>query len=236
LAILMALAQATGLAFAREQSSSGVQDDPARSFVIPNSERRALVALYKATHGEGWTHHDRWLGPRGTECSWYGIACIHRREKLGNVGFVRLDGNNLVGTIPTELGLLTKLEWLELRENHLTGEIPVTLARLNNLKLMDVHGNQFSGMVPRELIGNRLMAIWISTLRRIFSPISQRSISNQVLRLCCAQARGTYSATMVAPSLTVCGVVMPPRMIGPHTAKCGREESSTGNLQRWAGL
>jgi len=150
LAILMALAQATGLAFAREQSSSGVQDDPARSFVIPNSERRALVALYKATHGEGWTHHDGWLGPRGTECSWYGIACIHRREKLGNVGFVRLHGNNLVGTIPTELGLLTKLEWLELRENHLTGEISVTLARLNNLKLMDVHGNQLSGMVPRS--------------------------------------------------------------------------------------
>ena len=39
--------------------------------------------------------------------------------------FLLLGGNQLTGEIPPELGNLTQLQNLDLRQNQLTGEIPV---------------------------------------------------------------------------------------------------------------
>lgn len=190
LAGLMALAQVKGFTSARQQSSSRDHGDPARSLVVPNSERRALVAFYKATHGERWTRHDGWLGPRGTECSWYGIDCVQKIEKTGNVGFVRLYGNNLVGTIPQELGLLTKLEWLDLGENHLTGSIPIDLAQLHDLNVLYLRGNQFAGIVPRELVWKWLNGhLDLNAEAHLLTDISQIDFQSSAPALLCARDR-----------------------------------------------
>lgn len=44
-----------------------------------------------------------------------------------------LRSNNLTGSIPDTLGLLTSLEYLDLYNNSLSGPIPESLARLKNL-------------------------------------------------------------------------------------------------------
>lgn len=44
-----------------------------------------------------------------------------------------LSDNNLFSTMPTELGLLSQLEYLDLGSNQLTGTIPVSLGSLNSL-------------------------------------------------------------------------------------------------------
>ena len=59
--------------------------------------------------------------------------------KLYSLSF---ENNNHTGPIPSELGLLTKIGKLHLGNNSLTGAIPETLAPLyQDLYHFDVHGN-----------------------------------------------------------------------------------------------
>mmetsp|Transcript_12532 Transcript_12532/g.28591 ORF Transcript_12532/g.28591 Transcript_12532/m.28591 type:complete len:90 (-) Transcript_12532:10-279(-) len=45
-----------------------------------------------------------------------------------------LNGHSISGTIPTEIGLLTKLSWrLSLHENSLSGTIPTQIGQLSKL-------------------------------------------------------------------------------------------------------
>ena len=39
---------------------------PASFAAIPQIEREALISLYNATNGPGWTDNSNWLGPVGS--------------------------------------------------------------------------------------------------------------------------------------------------------------------------
>ena len=67
----------------------------------------------------------------------------------------------MTGEIPTELGSLANLRWLELFNNQLTGEIPTELGSLANLELLDLGGNQLTGEIP-AVLGN------LGNLRRLY--------------------------------------------------------------------
>ena len=53
--------------------------------------------------------------------------------------------NNLVGTIPSSLAMLTKLNTLSVRFNNMGGRIPSSLSELNQLRMLHLNGNYFSG-------------------------------------------------------------------------------------------
>ncbi len=57
----------------------------------------------------------------------------------------------LTGPIPPELGLLTRLQRLELVDHQLTGPIPSTLGNLTRLQKLFLFNNLLSGAVPPEL-------------------------------------------------------------------------------------
>lgn len=106
----------------------------------------ALVALYDSTDGANWTDNTNWLtGPVST---WYGITVSGDR-----VARVALRSNNLVGTIPHEIGDLTNLTVLDLYTNQLTGSIPPEIGKLTSLTELNLHLNQLTGSIPPE-IGN----------------------------------------------------------------------------------
>ena len=113
---------------------------------IPQIEREALIALYNATDGENWTSGWNWNGAAGTECSWYGVTCSG-----DNLTGLNLASNNLVGTIPSELGDLTTLTSLDLSRNTLTGSIPTELGNLTSLEYLYLNYNQLTGAIPSEL-------------------------------------------------------------------------------------
>ena len=113
----------------------------------PPTDRDALIALHEATRGDEWTNRTNWLSdaPIG---EWHGVV-----TEEGRVTRLFLRGNNLVGSLPAELGGLPDLEVLDFRDNGegLTGSIPAELGNLGRLEELYLAGNALSGAIPSEL-------------------------------------------------------------------------------------
>ena len=135
--------------------------------------RDALIALYNSTDGDNWTDKTNWLIGDPCENDWSGVGCgkqgeycdaIYDEENppepgdlcygpLPDIMGLQLNGNNLDGTIPPEMGKgnLPDLLELDLSKNHLSGSIPAELGNLTALEYVYLNGNQLSGSVPAEL-------------------------------------------------------------------------------------
>ena len=113
--------------------------------VLPQAECDALLALYSATSGEGWTLRQGWATATDP-CTWFGVAC-------GQTGVVALilGSNGLSGSIPPEIGNLSELSLMDLIFNQLSGPIPPEIGNLTRLDTLWLSGNQLSGSIPSEL-------------------------------------------------------------------------------------
>ncbi len=111
-----------------------------------NPDRAALVALYNSTTGSVWQQDRNWntVADIGT---WYGVDTNSAGRVIGLV----LDDNNLVGTLPPELGSLAQLERLVLNGNRISGRIPPELGNLTNLTMLTLRTNSLEGPIPSEL-------------------------------------------------------------------------------------
>jgi Leucine-rich repeat (LRR) protein len=132
---------------------------------IPAQERTTLIALYNATNGDNWTDNSKWKLPPldadgfampGTEGSWYGISVSG-----DSVVQIRLNNNQLSGSIPPELGNLSNLWDLHLEDNQFTGNIPSSIGDLTQLKHLGLKSNQLSGHIPAQ-IGNLIELTWLN--------------------------------------------------------------------------
>ena len=100
----------------------------------------ALVDLYDSTGGTAWTHHTNWLTTAAVQ-TWYGVTL----DADGRVTKLLLDSNNLVGTLPSSIGVLVKMQYLYLNTNQLSGWLPGTgFNNYTRLKLLDLRDNYFT--------------------------------------------------------------------------------------------
>ena len=110
------------------------------------SDRAALVALYNATGGRGWSASTNWLSGRPLD-EWHGVTT----NSDGRVAELNLSSNQLEGPIPAELGDLSNLTFLGLGFNQLAGPIPAELGDLTNLETLGLPVNELTGPIPAEL-------------------------------------------------------------------------------------
>ncbi|THF97018.1 hypothetical protein TEA_001698 [Camellia sinensis var. sinensis] len=89
---------------------------------------------------------------------------------LSNLAFLRLQQNNLIGSIPSTVKVLGKLQILYLSNNRLQGSMPDDLCNFKNMGDLRLNRNELSGLIP-ECLGN------ITSLRYLYLDSNKLSSS-----------------------------------------------------------
>ena len=123
-------------------------------------ERYALAVLYFGNNGQRWPGVTNFLLPT-SHCEWDAINC----DSFGRPENITLVGENLQGSLPPEIGILSTLSILDMSDNLLTGPLPSEIGYLTNLKELILPGVQRdrSFLVPGRrledgltIIGNKI--------------------------------------------------------------------------------
>ncbi|KAJ7004373.1 LRR receptor-like serine/threonine-protein kinase [Populus alba x Populus x berolinensis] len=81
-------------------------------------------------------------------CSWIGVACGAPRYRVSGLNLSHM---SLSGYIPSEIGNLSFLAFLSIRNNTFQGSLPNELANLLHLEYLDFGFNSFTGDIPPSL-------------------------------------------------------------------------------------
>ena len=129
-------------------------------------QRFVLATLYYSTKGDNWTHNDFWLSNADVCGKWYQfdnrtINCT----SAGEVSSLLLASNNLVGTIPAEIGMLSN----SLGEFNIHGKMSVFKLPLSPIEMyytslmlsgclihlsteyLSLQSNNLRGAIPTEI-------------------------------------------------------------------------------------
>lgn len=117
---------------------------PGAEAVLPAAEINALRALYKATGGAAWKNNSGWLVDGTDPCSWFGVQCAVTGGQQ-HVSELLISNNNLVGTLPDEIGSFTQLTAIDFGLNKLTGALPASFSTLKQLYAISLKENSLSG-------------------------------------------------------------------------------------------
>ncbi|MCB0807006.1 MAG: T9SS type A sorting domain-containing protein, partial [Bacteroidales bacterium] len=107
---------------------------------VVQQDSLALVALYNSTNGSNWYHADYWLEDVLPVEYWFGIEVRNNR-----VVKIKLDYNNLQGSIPAEIADLDSLSQLILSQNQVN-YIPDEMGNLTTLDTLAVNGNPLTAL------------------------------------------------------------------------------------------
>ncbi|KAF7150793.1 hypothetical protein RHSIM_Rhsim02G0069000 [Rhododendron simsii] len=158
--------------FVSSSDSTGAHASPNTQTVAKQSEAVALLKWKASLEYQSQSLLSSWN--ETSHCTWVGIGCneaskvtnlnldsIGLRGTLSGLNFsllphlVKLDlSNNLIyGTIPSQIGGLSRLASLDVSINHLSGRIPSEVGMLRSLIELDLSMNNLTGSIPTS-IGN----------------------------------------------------------------------------------
>ncbi|KAL3943047.1 MAG: hypothetical protein SGBAC_002866 [Bacillariaceae sp.] len=148
-------------------------DDPFLAVYSDNRilQRWTVATFYFSTQGDSWKidtnngigggdqaiarqkredqiNGSAWMIPTANECWWFSSHDKPICDGQGRLETLSLDGLELKGTFPTEIGFLTMLKHISLPNNHIGGSMPSELGNLKHLKTMQVSFNNIIGAIP----------------------------------------------------------------------------------------
>lgn len=107
-----------------------------------------------------------WNYSSNTPCSWNGVSCAEARV----IG-LSLPNSQLVGSIPSDLGLIEHLQILDLSNNSLNGSLPSSFFQALELRLLKLSNNLIVGEVPDSIVQLRSLQ---------FLNLSENALSGKV--------------------------------------------------------
>lgn len=136
-------------------------------------QKFALVTLYYATGGDTWRINDRWLNHSVSECEWYNLPDFSMKASVSSLypnfldGYMEtppegqcneaglyehlwLDANNLKGSLPEELFMMTSLKTLSTIFNSLQGQTSTLFGKMTNLEGLMIAYTKNAGTIPTE--------------------------------------------------------------------------------------
>ena len=147
-----------------------VFDDP--NFKTYNASRAiqrfALATLYYSTNGGFWTEDTNWLSHEVHECRWFtSFPYDICGEGVGNDNMVDDDyrneddfhfislgllENNITGSLPPEVGLLSDLLYFDIAANPLLrGTLPTEIGLWTDMTYFSARKTQLTGTIPTEV-------------------------------------------------------------------------------------
>lgn len=101
------------------------------------------------------------------ECDWEGVTC----DDFGRAVGVDFSDNELIGSIPSEISFLHKLQTLDLSSNIIVGTIPEQLYDLEDLQRVYLYQNKLTGTISS----------WIGQLNSLqYFHLSHNSLSGSI--------------------------------------------------------
>lgn len=139
-------------------------------------QRFFLAAMYFHLNGETWANCtvQECSGfpflSAVSECSWDGIVCTNG----GRVKEIHLNGRNVTGVLPEEIGLLDSLEVIAMDDNGLMGPIPKSLGSLSKLSVVDLDNNALTGPIPDTLFNASMIKVIDLDTNQLTGTVSDR--------------------------------------------------------------
>lgn len=112
----------------------------------------ALQAWKRVIYSDPFNFTTNWVGP--SVCNYTGIYCAPPpyNHKIRVVAGIDLNGADIAGFLPDEIGLLSDLALIHLNSNRFCGTIPKALSNLSLLYELDLSNNRFVGPFPRVVL------------------------------------------------------------------------------------
>ncbi|XP_058771757.1 BRASSINOSTEROID INSENSITIVE 1-associated receptor kinase 1-like [Vicia villosa] len=196
-----------------------------------NPEGDALITLKRNLKDPNNVLQD-WDATLPNPCTWFHVTCNQHNSVIA----VDLGNQDLSGTLVSQLGDLSNLQYLELYNNSITGKIPEELGNLANLVSLDLYLNNISGTIPNTL--GKLQKLHFLRLNnntlsgRI--PVSLSNVSTlQVLDLSNNNLEGDVPVNGSFSSFTYVNYqnnphLQPPKIIPPPPSPASSGSQNTG--------
>jgi hypothetical protein len=137
--------------------------------------RYALAVLYYSTSGDAWTTKDGWM-TEASACEWHGIRCDRFNKGVEEID---LSGNNLSGSIPNEVNMVSSLISLWMRRNNLSGTVPnVAIGAIPQLSILYLDANNLTGTIGPELAASGSLSKYDAQVYAVSDVCIQRHLSH----------------------------------------------------------
>jgi hypothetical protein len=120
-------------------------------------QRFALAIVYCEFNGDNWLEGDLWMSDLH-ECDWYTLVGVEPCGRREEYQIIRSYGQQMRGTLPPELSMISTLWEVTLSDNLIEGTIPPEYYKLSQIDTLSLAFNLLKGPIPDFVWGYENMA------------------------------------------------------------------------------